>query len=82
VPGRASVVAMGSLDRDATEFDLAMTLQVYVDGWAPYELEDRWTVKPGDAEGLTGWIPVRVDPDDLDKVAIDWDGVRADDGQR
>jgi hypothetical protein len=77
VPGRASVVAMGSPDRDAASSNLPMTLQVYVEGWSPYEVEDRWRVRSGDASGLSGWVPVRVDPDDLQNVAIDWDGVRA-----
>jgi hypothetical protein len=77
VRGRASVVEMGSLDRDATSFNLPMTLQVYVEGWTPYEVEDQWIVKAGDAAGLPGWIPVRVDPGDLQNVAIDWDRVRA-----
>jgi hypothetical protein len=77
VRGRASVVEMGALDRDAASFNLAMTLQVYVDEWTPYEVEDQWMVKAADVAGLSGWIPVRVDPDDLQRVAIDWDGVRA-----
>ena len=77
VRGRAAVVEMGSLDRDATSFNLAMTLQVYVEGWTPYEVEDYWMVKARDAVSLSGWVPVRVDPDDLQKVAIDWDGLRS-----
>ena len=76
VPGRASVVAMGSPDLDAASSDLPMTLQVYVEGWSPYEVEGRWTVRAGDASGLSGWVPVRVDPDDLQQVVIDWEGVR------
>ena len=77
IRGRAALVEMGSLDRGATSVNLPMTLQVYVDGWTPYEVEDHWMVKTRDAVGLTGWIPVRVDPEDLQNVAIDWDGVRA-----
>lgn len=77
IRGRAAVVQMGSLDRGATSANVPMTLQVYVEGWTPYEVEDHWMVKARDAVGLSGWIPVRVDPDDLQNVAIDWDGVRA-----
>lgn len=76
VRGRAEVVAMGSLDRQMARANLPMTLQVYVEGWSPYEVEGEWVVKPVEAEGLSDWIPVRVDPDDLQKVAIDWDGIR------
>jgi hypothetical protein len=73
VRGRASVVAMGALDRGAPSCNLPMTLQVYVDGWTPYEVEDEWLVKAGDAADMSGWVPVRVDPDDLQNVAIDWE---------
>jgi hypothetical protein len=76
VRGRAAVVEVGSVDRDAPSFNLPMTLQVHVEGWTPYEVEDQWMVRARDAAGLSGWVPVRVDPDDLQNVAIDWDGVR------
>jgi hypothetical protein len=32
VEGKATIVAMGSLDRGATSFNLPMTLHVYVEG--------------------------------------------------
>jgi len=75
-PGKATIVAMGALDRGGTSFNLPMTLQVYVEGMTPYEVEDQWMVKAKDTGGLSGTIPVRVDPDDPTRVAIDWDGVR------
>jgi Short C-terminal domain len=75
-PGRANIVAMGVLNRGATSFNLPMTLQVYVEGMTPYEVEDQWMVKAKDTEGLSGTIPVKVNPDDPMEVAIDWDGVR------
>jgi hypothetical protein len=77
VPGRATIVEMGALDREATLFNLPMTLQVHVEGWTPYEVEGQWMVSAKDTVGLSGWIPVKVDPEDHDKVAIDWDGVQA-----
>jgi Short C-terminal domain len=77
MPGTATIVEMGALDRGGTSFNLPMTLQVYVEGITPYEVEDQWMVKAKDTAGLSGSIPVRVDPKDHQKVAIDWDGVRA-----
>ncbi len=77
VPGRATIVEMGALDRGGTSFNLPMTLQVHVEGMAPYEVEDQWMVKAKDTIGLSGWIPVRVDRERPERVAIDWDGVRA-----
>jgi hypothetical protein len=50
---------------------IPMTVQVYVEGWSPYEVEVEWVVESGDASGLSDWIPVQVDPEDLQRVAID-----------
>ena len=75
-PGRATIVSMGSLDRGATSFNLPMTLQVYVEGVTPYEVSDQWMVKAKDTITLSGSIPVRVDLDDLQRVAIDWETLR------
>jgi Short C-terminal domain len=77
VPGRATIVEMGALDRGGTSFNLPMTLQIHVDGMTPYEVEDQWMVKAKDTIGLSGWIPVRVDRERPERVAIDWEGVRA-----
>ena len=77
-PGRATVVSMGALDRDGTIFNLPMTLHVFVEGITPYEVQDQWWVKAADAIALEGTIPVRVDREDPEKVAIDWDGLRAE----
>src|SRR5919106_4814703 len=76
-PGRAMIVEKGALDRGGTSFNLPMTLQVHVDGMTPYEVEDQWMVKAKDTIGLSGSIPVMVDREHHDKVAIDWEGVRA-----
>lgn len=76
IPGQATIVAIGALDRNSTTFNLPMTLQVYVEGRTPYEVEGQWWVKAKDASGLSGTIPVKVDREDPQKVAIDWEGVR------
>jgi hypothetical protein len=78
MPGRATIVEMGALDRDGTSFNLPMTLQVHVEGLTPYEIEDQWMVKAKDTVALSGSIPVKVDRESHEKVAIDWDGVRAE----
>ena len=75
-PGRAMIVEKGALDRGGTSFNLPMTLQVHVDGMTPYEVEDQWMVKAKDTITLSGWIPVKVDPDEPEKVAIDWELLR------
>jgi hypothetical protein len=77
-PGRATIVAASVPARGASMFNMAMTLQVYVEGRSPYEVEGQWMVKASDTEALSGSIPVKVDPDEPDKVAIDWDALRAE----
>jgi hypothetical protein len=77
MPGAATIVEMGALDRGGTSFNLPMTLQVHVEGLTPYEIEDQWMVKAKDTVALSGSIPVKVDRENHEKVAIDWDGVRA-----
>jgi hypothetical protein len=78
VPGRATIATMGALDRGGTSFNLPMTLHVYVEGLTPYEVHDQWMVKAKDTVALSGSIPVKVDPEDQNKVAIDWDTLRAE----
>lgn len=76
IPGRATIVAASTPARGATSFNMAMTLQVHAEGLTPYEVEDQWMVKAKDTEALHGSIPVKVDRDEPDKVAIDWDALR------
>jgi len=75
-PGRATIVSASVPARGASSFNMAMTLQVYVEGMTPYEVEDQWMVKSRDTEALGGSIPVKVDPEDSSRVAIDWDALR------
>jgi hypothetical protein len=76
MPGRGTIVAMGALDRDASSFNLPMTLQIRVEGLAPYEVEDQWMVNRKSTLGFGIELPVKVDRNDPSKVAIDWDGAR------
>ena len=78
VPGRATIVAASVPARDASMFNMALTLQVFVEGRTPYEVEGQWMVKASDTEALSGSIPVKVDPDEPDKVAIDWETLRTE----
>jgi hypothetical protein len=70
------VRAAGSPPAGAASFNLAMTLEVHVEGRRPYEVSDQWMVEAEDRPALTGGIPVKVDRDDAMLVAIDWHAVR------
>lgn len=76
LPGRATIRSLSTPARGATWFNLAMTLTVLVEGMAPYEVEDQWWVKNDAPLGHGLSLPVRVDPDDPTRVAIDWDAAR------
>ena len=71
-PGRAEIVAMSNRDGGATSQNVAMTLHVYVEGMAPYEVEDQWMVHHTVALGFGMQLPVKVDQENPQKVAIDW----------
>jgi hypothetical protein len=76
LPGRATIVAMSMPDRGASSQNIAMTLQVHVEGITPYEVEDQWMVSSKDTLGFGMELPVKVDQKDHDKVAIDWEQAR------
>lgn len=78
-PGRARVVASSPPNRGSTSFNMAMTLQVQVGDLPAYEVEDQWMVKAKDTEALgLPTIPVKVDREHPDRVAIDWEQLRGE----
>lgn len=77
-PGRATIVSIGVFDGGATSRNIPMTLQVFVEGMTPYEVSDQWMVKAKDMIGLSGSIPVKVDAEEPENVAIDWETLRAE----
>lgn len=75
-PGTATIVAMSAREPGSSSQNVAMTLQVQVEGLSPYEVEDQWMVSSKVTLGFGMALPVRVDTDNPQKVAIDWDGAR------
>jgi hypothetical protein len=72
-PGTATIIAMSMPDPGASSQNIAMTLQVQVEGLAPYEVEDQWMVNSKHTLGFGMTLPIKVDNDNPQKVAIDWD---------
>jgi hypothetical protein len=72
-PGTGTIVAMSMPDAGASTQYIAMTLQIQVEGMAPYEVEDQWMVNRKNTLGFGMALPVKVDQDNPQKVAIDWD---------
>lgn len=77
IPGTGTIVAMSMPHGGATTQNIAMTLQIQVEGMAPYEVEDQWMVNRNHTLGFGLALPVKVDRDNPQKVAIDWDAAEA-----
>ena len=75
-PGTGTIVSMSALDPGASSQNVAMTLQIQVEGLSPYEVEDQWMVSRKSTLGFGMALPVKVDNDNPQKVAIDWDAAR------
>ncbi len=77
MPGTGTIVAMSMPEAGATTQNIAMTLQIQVEGMAPYEVEDQWMVNRKHTLGFGLALPVKVDRDNPQKVAIDWDSAES-----
>jgi hypothetical protein len=73
ISGQARIQAMTMPPRGAAKFNLGMTLQVFVEGRNPYEVEDQRLVSAKMPLGFGMVLPVKVDRDDQQRIAIDWD---------
>jgi len=75
-PGTGTIVAMSSREPGSSSQNVAMTLQIEVEGLSPYEVEDQWMVSSKSVLGFGMVLPVKVDVDNPQTVAIDWDAAR------
>ena len=75
IPAEAVIVAMGTPARGAQRFNIDIDLEVYVSGQAPYRVANQYIVPASAPIGQGARLPVRVDPNDPAKIAIDWDNV-------
>lgn len=75
-PGTGTIVSMSMPEAGASSQNIAMTLQIQVEGMAPYEVEDQWMVSSKNTLGFGMALPVKVDPGNPQKVAIDWEAAR------
>jgi len=75
MPGQAVIVAMGTPARGALKFNLYLDLEVHVNGLAPYRIANQYIVPASAPLGEGVVLPVRVDPNDQTKIAIDWANV-------
>jgi hypothetical protein len=70
--GEAVIVGMGTPARGAQQYNLDLDLEVHVGGRAPYRVANQYIVPASAKLGQGVRLPVKVDPNDPAKVAIDW----------
>jgi len=75
VPGEAVIVGMGTPARGAQRFNIDLDLEVTVGGRDPYRVANQYIVPASAPLGPGVRLPVRVDPNDPAKIAIDWANV-------
>jgi hypothetical protein len=73
VAGEGVVVAHGTPARGAQWFNMDIDMEIHVPGRSPYRVNNQYMVPSGATIGAGVRLPVRVDPDDQAKIAIDWD---------
>lgn len=71
IPGEAIIMAMGTPARGAQQFNLDLDLEVHVSGRDPYRVANQYMVPASAPLGQGARLPVKVDPNDPAKVAID-----------
>jgi len=72
VAGEAVIVGMGTPARGAQMFNLDMDLEVHVPGREAYRVANQYLVPASATLGQGIKLPVKVDPNDPAKLAIDW----------
>jgi hypothetical protein len=76
IPGQGVIVAHGTPERGAQWFNMDIDLEVHVSGRRPYRVNNMYLVPAGATLGQGVTLPIKVDPNDPSKIAIDWDGAQ------
>jgi hypothetical protein len=76
LPGQGVVVAHGAPERGAQWFNMDIDLEVHVVGRRPYRVNNMYMVPAGATIGQGVTLPLKVDPNDPSKIAIDWDSAQ------
>ncbi len=76
IPGQGVIVAHGTPERGAQWFNLDIDMEIHVSGRQPYRVNNMYMVPAGATLGQGVTLPVKVDPNDPSKIAIDWDGAQ------
>jgi hypothetical protein len=72
IAGEGLVVAHGVPARGAKWFNMDIDMEIHLPGRAAYRINNQYMVPAGATLGPGVRLPVRVDPNDPSKIAIDW----------
>ncbi len=73
IAGQGVIVAHGTPERGAQWFNLDIDLEVHVSGRQAYRVNNEYMVPASATLGAGVTLPIKVDPNDPAKIAIDWD---------
>jgi hypothetical protein len=76
IPGQGVVVAHGTPERGAQWFNMDIDLEVHVSGRQPSRVNNMYMVPAGATIGQGVTLPIKVDPNDPSKIAIDWESAQ------
>ena len=76
IAGRGVIVAHGTPERGAQWFNLDIDMEIHVSGRQPYRVNNQYMVPAGATIGQGVTLPIKVDPSDAAKIAIDWDAAQ------
>ena len=77
IAGQGVIVAHGTPERGAQWFNLDIDMEVHVSGRQPYRVNNQYMVPAGATLGQGVTLPIKVDPNDPAKIAIDWDSAQS-----
>ncbi len=72
IDGEGVVIGHGTPARGAQWFNMDIDMEIHVSGRKPYRINNQYMVPAGATLGPGVKLPVKVDPDDQTKIAIDW----------
>jgi hypothetical protein len=73
IDAQGVIVGMGTPARGAQWFNLDIDLEVHVSGREAYRVANQYMVPASATLGAGVTLPLKVDPNDQAKIAIDWD---------
>src|SRR5262249_27408765 len=76
IAGQGVIMGMGTPARGAAKFNLDIDLEVHVPGRAAYRVDNQYIVPATATLGQGVALPINVDRDDPEKIAIDWDSAQ------